>query len=115
MTIVCGECGNQNDDDSDFCASCGEPLEWTGVRVAPEEPEAAPVPEAVATVVIPPPAPEPAYEPPPAPEPVAAPEPPAAPEPEVPVVAAAAAAPAAPEKPKKIPRIGRKEKAPAAV
>src|SRR3954454_4313047 len=119
MTIVCSECGHQNDDDSDFCSSCGEPLEWTGVRVGAEEPEPAIVPEAVATVVVPPPAPEApaAPEPPPAPAPEApsapapAPEPPAAPVAETP----APAAPEEPPKPKKMPRIGRKEKAPAAV
>jgi ribosomal protein L40E len=31
--IVCGQCGNRNEDDADFCASCGEPLEWTGEKV----------------------------------------------------------------------------------
>src|SRR3954468_11337907 len=111
MTIVCSECGHQNDDDSDFCSSCGEPLEWTGVRVGAEEPEPAIVPEAVATVVVPPRAPEA----PAAPEPT----PPAAPEaPPAPAPVAETQAPAAPveePKPKKKPRIGRKEKAPAGV
>src|SRR3954468_17133755 len=107
MTIVCSECGHQNDDDSDFCSSCGEPLEWTGVRVGAEEPEPATVPEAVATVVVPPPAPgaPAAPDPPPAPAPGA----PPAPAPEVPAapVAEPPAAPVEPPKPKKMPRIGR--------
>src|SRR3954452_20304719 len=98
MTIVCSECGHQNDDDSDFCSSCGEPLEWTGVRVGAEEPEPATVPEAVATVVVPPPAPEaPAA---PAPPPVPAPEPPPTPAREVPA-APVAETPAAPVEPPK--------------
>jgi double zinc ribbon protein len=38
--IVCTGCGHQNDGDADFCASCGEPLEWTGEPV--EEPAGEP-------------------------------------------------------------------------
>ena len=34
--IVCGKCGEHNEDDAAFCSSCGEFLEWDGKRV--EEP-----------------------------------------------------------------------------
>jgi ribosomal protein L40E len=32
--IVCTVCGHRNDADAEFCASCGEFLEWKGERVA---------------------------------------------------------------------------------
>lgn len=48
--IVCTECGNHNDDDDEFCGSCGRFLEWVGERIAappppapPPEPEPEPV------------------------------------------------------------------------
>jgi ribosomal protein L37E len=48
--IVCKRCGFKNDDDdADFCASCGRFLEWTGEKVeapAPAAPAEAPPPEA---------------------------------------------------------------------
>ncbi len=37
--IVCTECGHRNDDDDDFCGSCGAFLEFSGERSAPEEVE----------------------------------------------------------------------------
>jgi hypothetical protein len=59
--IICKKCGNRNQDQDQFCASCGSFLEWSGERVV----EQAPAP--------PPPAPAPQ----PAPPPPAPPSPPA--------------------------------------
>jgi len=36
--IICTKCGNRNDDDDGFCASCGAFLEWSGERTPPSEP-----------------------------------------------------------------------------
>ncbi len=51
--IVCTNCGNHNENDDEFCGSCGKFLEWVGERV--EAPKAAvvdvePEPEAAARV-----------------------------------------------------------------
>jgi hypothetical protein len=52
--IVCGKCGEHNEDDAVFCSSCGEFLEWEGKRieeqpavVAAAEPQQAGVTESV--------------------------------------------------------------------
>lgn len=49
--IVCTNCGNHNEDNDEFCGSCGKFLEWVGQRIetpapAPEV-QAAPEPEPV--------------------------------------------------------------------
>jgi len=61
--IICKKCGNRNQDQDQFCASCGSFLEWSGERVEaappPPEPEPQPAP--------PPPPPPPRPGPPPPP------------------------------------------------
>jgi hypothetical protein len=44
MPIHCRECGRSNQDDREFCFSCGAFLEWAGQRVDRGEPEIVPVP-----------------------------------------------------------------------
>ena len=41
--IVCTQCGNHNQDDDEFCGSCGKFLEWVGEKV--DEPAPPPPPE----------------------------------------------------------------------
>lgn len=46
--IICTACGNHNEDDDEFCGSCGKFLEWVGEKVEeppPPEPEPEPEPE----------------------------------------------------------------------
>ncbi|MBW3662403.1 MAG: hypothetical protein KY469_04810 [Actinobacteria bacterium] len=44
--IVCGNCSYENEDDDQFCGSCGSPLAWTGQKVeAPTAAEPEPEPE----------------------------------------------------------------------
>ncbi len=42
--IVCTACGNHNNDDDEFCGSCGKFLEWVGERVEVTQPEPEPEP-----------------------------------------------------------------------
>ena len=44
--IVCTRCGYQNEDTDTFCGSCAGFLEWSGEKVAEEQPEAPPAAEA---------------------------------------------------------------------
>ncbi len=44
--IVCTRCGYQNEDTDTFCGSCAGFLEWSGEKVAEEQPEAPPAVEA---------------------------------------------------------------------
>ena len=37
--IVCLKCGSHNNDSEQFCASCGDFLEWNGEKVASPAPE----------------------------------------------------------------------------
>ncbi len=53
--IVCTNCGNHNEDDDEFCGSCGKFLEWVGERVAAPvvaAPIAEPEPEVASKVGI---------------------------------------------------------------
>jgi hypothetical protein len=43
--IVCTQCGNHNQDDDEFCGSCGKFLEWVGEKIAEPEPPPEPVVE----------------------------------------------------------------------
>lgn len=44
--IICTNCGNHNENDDEFCGSCGKFLEWVGEKVeAPAAPVPAPEPE----------------------------------------------------------------------
>jgi ribosomal protein L37E len=54
--IICKKCGNHNQDQDQFCSSCGTFLEWSGERVVeeappPPEPEPAPPPPPPAGIV----------------------------------------------------------------
>ena len=44
--IVCRSCGSHNADTDDFCGSCGNFLEWTGEKLAPQPPTPEPQPPA---------------------------------------------------------------------
>jgi competence protein ComGC len=64
--VLCGNCGNEIKDDTEFCEACGAPVSGTAEQQAPDvegpqEPAAAAPPEYQAPPVLPPPEQEQAY------------------------------------------------------